>query len=531
MAHAKRFQRIGEPLVEAREIQGPLPSAQAAVVTVDAGAATRVWTRERLLLAAVAGVVLSQLLGTLAIGVFTVWSGTRLAFSAAVAHGFDIYPTARGGVVTGNMYGPVMAIFYLPALLAPGVTAKLLLGELLSVLVMIVPVALLFERELRPRGGSTMFIGAALVAMVGVLLAISSTRYQLTSIHADAPCLGLGMCSYLLLSFSKRPTLSRVFAAAFLVALATLSKPLGAFVGVAELLILLYTCGVRPAVSFAAAASTATIVLGLVLPRAIGSTFEGMWFNVLVLPSRQAVELSVYHANVLLRPLIALAALTAATIWFRRSEGRDSDTNEARRTRHAIRDLWTIALVVVPISFVAYAKVGGDVNSLYAHYYASIAAVLGVADVAVQRRAAVLPLVALACAAAILSPLESLRGIAAVPKLLDNQHERVATYLRQHDEAYFPWHSLSTILVRGQFFHHTDGIHSRKLAGLTLSQEQFYAHAPRNPTYVIMPPVGKILPRRFVHLELVSEYYPGYVSEAVQPAELQAIGMQVFRRP
>ena len=149
----------------------------------------------------VSTVVLGRLLGDLSSGVFTAWAGNRLAFSAAVIRGFDVYPMPGTGIVTGNIYGPIMALFYVPALVVPTITGQLLAAEVMSVLVMFIPVAVLFARELRGAGEeSWKVVLAALVATLAVLLAIPGTRYQLTSNCSDAPCLGFGLCSYLLVS-------------------------------------------------------------------------------------------------------------------------------------------------------------------------------------------------------------------------------------------------------------------------------------------------------------------------------------------
>jgi Glycosyltransferase family 87 len=492
------------------------------------------WLRrlELVLIISVALLVAAQLLAAFWDGVFTVWSGARLVFAAAVARGFDVYPTADAGVVTGNMYGPVMTIFYLPALLVPGITARLLAGQAMSVAVMVLPVAVLFTRELRRRGMPDRRIGAVLLALVAVLLTLPSTRYQLTSIHADAPCLGLGLFSYVLLFGPDRPRAARTFWSAFLIALATLSKPLGAFVAAAEALLLLRR-GFREAMTFAASYVLAVVALALVLPVAIGSTFQGMWLNMVTLPSRQALELNIGHVmllgTMLLNPLVDLALLTAAVIWLSSTLPPHEDGNNHR----VVFELWTIALVLVPISFMAGSKIGGDVNSFHAHYYAVTATVLAGADAIAAGAPIALRCIALTWLLAALGPLETARAVVTLPALHDNPHERVAAYLREHDDTYFPWHPLASLEARGRFLHNSDGVHSRELAGMPVSTDQFFAHAPEHPSYVVLPTPGRLLPRRFVYVELVERYYRGYLAMTGSTGrpDLDRLDLQVFRRP
>ena len=484
---------------------------------------------ERVLLAAVAAIVLAHLAVDLWDGLFTMWSGSRLAFAAAVARGLDVYPTADAGVVTGDMYGPVMALFYVPALLAPGVTAKILVAEIMTVAVMLAPAALLVTRVLRRRGLDGFGICAALIAIVGVLLVVSSTRYQLTSIHADGPCLGLGMFSYLVLSRAARPRPLRLLAAALLVALATLSKPQGAFVAAGEALLLLRSAGLRPAALFSAAYAAAVAGLGPALVFATGSTLEGMWFNCFVIPARQALDRGILDTtSELCVPLVVFALLTVAAVWFARRP--PSVGSETRPIGSVVAGLWTITLVLVPVSIAARLKIGGDVNSFHAHYYAAVATVLAGADALATRTSSARVLV-LACLAASLTPLETVGNLFRLPPVLDNPHELATAYLRRHGDAYLPWHSLASLEARGELFHHADGIHSRVLAGLPLSRDHFFAHAPRAPAYVVMPSVGRLLSPFWVHLELVNRYYPGYVRHAAEVGELRALDMQVFRRP
>jgi hypothetical protein len=370
-----------------------------------------------------------------------------------------------------------------------------------------------------------MRIGPALVVLMGVFVMLSSTRYQLTSIHADAPCLGLGMLSLVLLSARRPLPVARVATAAVVVALATLAKPQGAFVAAAEALFLAPLYGVRVAAMFSVMYAASTLVLAYALPIALSSTFAEVWFNAVVVPSRHEVGFDPGRLILFLQPLAGFAAICLVASWLRRGVADGADRKPAARVAAG---LWIVAIVLAPISFAGRSKLGGDVNSLHSHYYAAAATVLMAVDALAARRLVRVRALAFAAVLVALAPLDAVRNLRSLPRLSDNQHERVAAYLRGHDDTYFPWHSFSLLATRGRILHHADGIHARDLAGLPLSDAQFFRYAPSSPRHVAMPPVTRLLPPRFVYSRMVQRYYPIYLPGAGGNAELDALGMQTF---
>jgi hypothetical protein len=481
---------------------------------------------ELAVLALTALLVLARLALEIRDGVDSPWSGARLAFSAGVVRGIDVYPTAHAGVVTGNMYGPAVAVFYLPALLAPSVTGKLVAGMLLSALAMLMPAAILLASVRRELDIGVRGLARGLVLLLALLLVMPSTSYQLGSIHADAPCLGFGLASLLAFGRVRSPAASRLIAAAILAALATLSKPHGLFVGVAEVLLLAFRVGVGRAAAYAALFATLTLALLWGLTLATGSTLAGVWYNDVVIPSMQQLALNprsvVRGMGKLMLPMLGFAAATVLAV--RLGKG-SAAVRDLRAWPPLVLELWFFALVLVPISYLGRAKVGGDVNSFHAHYFAIVGTV--VAWVAALSRVSMPGASAVALAALGYGIWPFGRGL-PLESWSANAHERIHAYLARDPKAFFPWHSLATLEATGRYFHHPDGLHSRKLSGVPLTQGEFMAHAPARPSLIAMPRQGPRMPTEFVFAELVERYYPDYEAVPARAPELWAWGLQVF---
>src|SRR5688500_3034256 len=220
-------------------------------------------------------------------GTGSLWWGERLAFSIGVLRGIDIYPGAHSGPITGDVYGPMLAVFFLPAALVPTITGKMVVGQLSSLLVMLVPLAVLVVRVTRSVGGTVASAAVGMTMLTGMLAILPATNYQLTAIAADAPCLGFGMWAFVVLTRAPRGGYGRLALAAALVSLAALTKPNGAFMALGLLLIVLRREGFVRAAVFGALFGLLTAALGLLIIRGTGTTLAGVWFNDVVIPSSQ----------------------------------------------------------------------------------------------------------------------------------------------------------------------------------------------------------------------------------------------------
>src|SRR3954470_3873363 len=100
-------------------------------------------------------------------GTNSLWWGERLAFAAGMLRGYDLYPGPHTGVITGDVYGPMLALFNVPAALVPTITGKMVAGQLSSMLVMLVPLAVLVLRVTRAAGGTRASFAACMTLLTG----------------------------------------------------------------------------------------------------------------------------------------------------------------------------------------------------------------------------------------------------------------------------------------------------------------------------------------------------------------------------
>jgi len=148
-------------------------------------------TRQRIGLAAAALVlcatVCHRLLETPLWGV----NGARLMPSFALARGVDYYVLIPpGGPLYSTLYGPLVAIVYLPATLFPSPNSAVLAGAAITMLLCFSAVALLHFTPRQSAGGA---VDALAFLTAGFLICfLEPLKYSCFNIHADGPGLALG---------------------------------------------------------------------------------------------------------------------------------------------------------------------------------------------------------------------------------------------------------------------------------------------------------------------------------------------------
>jgi hypothetical protein len=455
--------------------------------------------------------------------VFSAWTSFRLGFSAQLVAGIDLYPALGTGPVIGDIYGPFAAVFYLPALLAPTPTLQVLAAQLYTVAW--VGGLLTLACVLRVRHGA---VSAACVAVLGLaaMLALPGLCHCLTQIHADAPCVVLGVLSCLVWRDATRFEAKRSAASALLWALAVLSKQQALFVLVAQCLLLWRWFGLRFAALHAVLASSALVLGFYVLAFAFGSQPSAIWFNAITVPASHPLQfarewLALSRFVALVPPLLAFWCATWCMC---------RASSVARRD---VQMLVGASLALVPVALLSGMKEGGYLNNYHAQYYAVFATCLAAVDAlsrsgaaGVSKHRIVLAGVTLASVLLVPSDLEDeLPGFKDVLLHLEaSPHERASAYLREHSDAYFPWHTLENAQQLGLAYHSFDGLRTMKLAGRELSPAAFAKFAPKSPRYIVMPKEGRGIPPT---LKMIKRYYRGYHT-VNPPAELE--GFTVYSR-
>ncbi len=477
-----------------------------------------------MLLGACAAACLFAWWGRALISMQSTWPSVRLGFSAALMQGVPIYTLPEDGVVLGNMYGPASALYFAAALLAPPVTWQILLGELLALLAIMTPLCIAVGLEgqrtrLDARAGVGLCIGA-----FALLLSRQGTLLNLTHIHADAPCLGFGLASSLLIAQMRDFTWRRAIPSALLLALAVLSKQNAAFVAVAQGLILSARFGLTRAVAYgllcAAFAATSVAAFVALTP----NTLDAMRFELLEIPAAQKIEWPRFAT--IFESLLALVPLPAAVgvlglLGPKLPRSAYTRAALSRALEPAWVQLWLISIGLLPISLIGRLKVGGFYNSYHAHAYAVAALALLLAHwfargpLSKPRAQAA----ALALTVGLLLPWEHVNVSTAQDALVRNSHERVLAYLRSHPDAYFPWHPLEHLEAQGRVFHVADGLFSWQLSKMPLSYHHFQQGAPTSPQIIAWPGRDRSILEGYTRRALRARYPAYRVAKA--PRELE----------
>ena len=173
------------------------------------------------------------------------WSGNRLTPAFAITHGLGLYHGPSSGPVTGMIYGPLMALIYLPATLASTPSGALFLGGIVSVVIFFVPI--LWLHIGRHRRDPKSLIVATTGFVCFVLLSLESLPLRSGfAIHADAPAVGLAGASCAVLYVGRsRPTFALSLSATLIV-MASWTKQPAAFLIAGTAFFVLLADGSRP---------------------------------------------------------------------------------------------------------------------------------------------------------------------------------------------------------------------------------------------------------------------------------------------
>lgn len=421
------------------------------------------------------------------------WDGARLALSAALARGIDIYTPAGEGPILGNIYGPISALFYLPAVLGRSATASLLIAGVMTVAIVLGP---LFWINLKgnwedPRRRLPALMGFAFCA--ASVLAIVATESISTRIRVDAVAVGLGLLSCIVLIHNReQPGWPRLALASAIASLAVWSKQIEAPLLVAHGLYLWLAFGRKMLWRFLSAAFCTGSVISVTLILTFGSD---MLFNMFVVPFHQpsiaGISGLLWASLDLLRKSALLLLLVA---WTQMCRPRRRDLGRPPLQQWMRENPWTlpflVALCMVPTSVVGRNIVGGADNSYHTIYYLIAAAslcMLGSAFKAEREPERKVPdpllfalLAALAC-----QPLGGLKYFQHLSRIPSNPQEQAYDFMRAHpQQAYFPWYPLAGLLAEGRLYHFDDGVIRRWVAGYPPSLSHFRAHVPADLRFV-----------------------------------------------
>lgn len=421
-------------------------------------------------------------------------SATRLALSVGWAYGYPLYPGPEQGPITCSMYGPVNAFVFSPSAMFSTPNDALCLAATITLFLTMGPLLLLHlfvgsrsDNELSALTGFSFAAAAILVT--------PPTSEMAGFVHADAPSLGFGLLSCVLLASSdKDPGWTRLGLSALFALMATWAKQVEVAVIPALGIFLWLVHGWGSLVRFIACTFVVGIVSLIVFSVAFG--WEGMFFNLFSVPSRHpwigpapwafamaTLELAKPAA---LYAFIVLAGIVVA--------GRSARWNPLKASGWLCGQSWFLpllaAILMIPTSLVGRVKWGGWLNTYHALYYLICAAslvlvqwsrpgVLGRRHVVFSWVLLVSTLLLVGTAA---GDLKLLRWIDRPER--NPQQQAYEFALKHPGEVYFPWNSLSTLMAEGKLYNMEPGVVDRELAGYRPSDNLFRSHLPDRLRYL-----------------------------------------------
>ncbi len=459
------------------------------------------------------------------------WNAARLATTEAAVRGLPLYAPPDSGVLVGEIYLPLSALAFAPAVAVTDISAKLVAGSLLALLYFFAPFVL-FARAIVRHGHAPAWAVLGAVAAAALYAGFDpALRYGAVMIHAEAPAAGLA-CLAIVLAAAPQRNRAGLFAAGVAAVAAGLCKQ--TWFAVFPLLAILAARrdGRRAAWPLIGGGAATTIVFGL------GVTAFGDWrnlyYNTVVIPAGHPWQTSgwtfVFGApathqswperlEALMLAFIPLAArvwpFAAIACWAILRGGRPAGGNDPLARRVAWYSGW-LALVQIPISLAGLVKVGGDVNTVMPFLAPALLCATALLFWLFERFA---DDVSAPDVSAALVALLVVLMVCNAPRLgfllrtavqTDDPHRRIIAYLREHPgEVYLPWNPLVTWTAEHRRDHFESGVFERVVSGRIPSRAQYLA---------CLPPRLHFLALRRTQTPSCREMYLHYLPAAVEVA-------------
>lgn len=432
------------------------------------------------------------------------WDTSRLTPSVAWLRGHDVYAGYADGPVESTMYPPFWVISYSPAGIGQTPAQVLQIGALLTLSFAFVPIMLAFART-SPNIHLTLL---GLSCFIFLCRPITSLQQSLFAPHADAPALGLSLAAcWVAFRNADRSAHWHIPAMATLAWLSVWSKQVMVPILLALPLWLLMLHGRRSALRLV----IWLVVTGGLLAGLLLSLFpaDDVIFNILTIPARvpwsadpypRGLQLLATLVELLRHSLAILLFLGAgiAALWSGKTRNPVVPVRSWLRANSWVLPL-LVSVVMVPVSLIGRAKVGGALNTFSpTTYFLTLACVMvwlqmprlfdgRRPDFRVLRQTA---LGFLACVSLFIGGVitaDAYWQALNSGRHVSRQSSQIAyEYLRTRDaDAFFPVHPLAHLLADGSLYHLVAGLHDREyLASLPLSAEHRRRYLPSAPSVV-----------------------------------------------
>jgi hypothetical protein len=444
------------------------------------------------------------------------WNAIRLAPAFALRHGYQLYYGTNSGPVTGNIYGPLSAIIYLPATLAHSPVTALILAKFLSIIIYFLPVLWLFTKS-----GFKNNYKAISVFLVWIWFCFStinspSLNYSAFKIHADAPALGFGAMACAILYLKKHTeSLIYMLLSSTCALLAIFSKQSALPLMVALPAFVFFADGRRLFVRYLLCLLFSSIAVSIIFSGIFNPRF--LFFN-MSLPFRHPWKVNIGNNQEVIigiELIRRLGILIQAGVELLRDSYSSVvvlsfyifyqflfNNRKTKLSEWLSVNRWAVfaiaGLFMIPTSLAGRAVVGGAVNNFsFTHYFLLVGAGLVLLQVSLgstspyanfMQIAIKLLLIILIGLYACIYVFSDNNIDTNVKKFLHNDERVAYEYIRRHPgEAYFPWNPLSSLMAEGKAYHFYFGLLDRELAGFKVRPGHFLADIPANIRIVAYP--------------------------------------------
>jgi hypothetical protein len=450
------------------------------------------------------------------------WSASRLAPTVSMFNGYRLYYGPGEGPVLVRMYGPVPWLIYAPAALMPAPTPAMFAAAAINLLCFTLPALWVIRRSCGYCARTEIVVAAVLFAVIIVftwpLLDVAS------SVTVDAPAIGFAAAACAVVIGSSRPISMRhaVLAGVF-AALSAWSKQTMWPLVLAPPLYVLAAVGWRAAARFWLGYFGTIVIFSTVLVLILDP--REMFFNMYTVPASQPWQWpwlerpwALLRAAKLIWRECALGAIVLVAAFLIRRDLPRAGSGGGREwlRRNPWIPLLGVAILVLPTTAAAYAKIGGRANNAAAcAYFTALAGAVALirshrtepTSDPLNGRARLATLLVITLIIAI--PALSWRQLRRVPaqlahwrELRDNQQSLALRYARDHPgQVLFPQHPLATLMAHGRLSHFEEGVRDLRLAGIDISEQQLRAGLPQDLRAIAYPGEGGGL-----MLELLPEF-------------------------
>ena len=427
------------------------------------------------------------------------WNAARITPSVAWTMGHDVYYPATEGPILNTLYGPGTVLAFAPSALGTDPTSAILIAGAINVGSMSLPLLLLFlilksdRRDLSNRALRWL----CWVLTCGSVYVYFGTAYAITSIHADAPAMGMMvLAATIIVMASGELSVRRLALSAFLAALSCFTKQIEVFALPGLFFFIGLAFSWRCAFIYAGLVAGWAVALAIAFGMAMGG-FNDMMFNIVEVPSLH--EWKGPKLSILIKSGIELTLSSVFLLFlllpficrdFHRKGHRLSDISESCFTNRWIVFAF-IGITMVPGSLMGEVKVGGMENSYHTLYYLMIAAGLALfgwvsaMSEGEQKRAALVGIYLIA-ALVIGIRVHGMLNLLRARSVWNNTQQEAYEFAKAHpNQTMFPWNPLSTLYADGKVYHFEYGVYDRVFAGFKPEQEHFEKHIPEDLTYII----------------------------------------------